>query len=686
MQFTNVQNQKILPFYQSKNIQIENFRKHIIEVEKLVKLKPKDHKKLLFNTFNFTNKLLNSSKKEIIYLKSIKRKELNLNFVHKNKILICRLIEKPCKLTSIQCLVEDNNNKVFLTCFYNFKINKYEDIFKLFKKGQRIAIIEPFLKIGIDGNCFVRVDSPSSVVFDYENPNLSLKAEDLKNKGNSFYLKKNYQMAILYYSEAIKTNNKNSLFFSNRALSRIKEKFYLKAVKDCENAILLNKKNPKFYYRKAVAFEKLNLFKEAIDCLSKIENSEIKKKLEEKIKKKIKEMNKGEYDLENLLKNPFLEYKDCSDFIGKIKIIKINNKGRGIVAKEDIEQGELISATKALGFGIYVENKDKIEWDTGVGCMRKEDQKICYGQILEKLENNPLERLRFSFLYGGNDTKNVDINIFRDNFKFKDNQKFPVLDSNFIQNVLSKNAFSANFNFLLKNKNNPNKGKKNIASGLWMMPSFFNHSCYFNATRVFVGNIMFIRSIIKIKKGEEITLTYVPQLDLKERKEILKRGWGFNCNCLKCNYESKFSGIFLKQLDLVENMLNKKQENKKKRYENLKNLLEIIKNILLKTKNNFKIDYYKVIPKKLYILSCNLSLELASEFHNMKDSLEILSEMEQLIHQYSCDHEMLLENMYFIYSDLFGENNDLTKLIYKKLTKLNKINFGTSILCKNKYK
>ena len=103
------------------------------------------------NTFNFTNKILDSSKKEIIDLKSITRKELLLNNTHKNKVLICKLIERPCKMTSIQCLIEDNNKEVLLACFYNFKIDKYNDIFKFFKNGQKIAIIEPYLKTGMIG-------------------------------------------------------------------------------------------------------------------------------------------------------------------------------------------------------------------------------------------------------------------------------------------------------------------------------------------------------------------------------------------------------------------------------------------------------------------------------------------------------------------------------------------------------
>jgi hypothetical protein len=48
-----------------------------------------------------------------------------------------------------------------------------------------------------------------------------------------------------------------------------------------------------------------------------------------------------------------------------------------------------------------------------------------------------------------------------------------------------------------------------LVSGLWVLPSAFNHACFNNATWDTTGDMLFVRTVRAVKKGEEICLSYI---------------------------------------------------------------------------------------------------------------------------------------------------------------------------------
>ena len=74
-----------------------------------------------------------------------------------------------------------------------------------------------------------------------------------------------------------------------------------------------------------------------------------------------------------------------------------------------------------------------------------------------------------------------------------------------------------------------------IGVGLFLLPSFFNHSCIGNAVVSFVGQRLFIRVIEPVSIGEEIFISYE---DLTRgtimRRQSLKNTYFFDCNCTEC--------------------------------------------------------------------------------------------------------------------------------------------------------
>lgn len=75
------------------------------------------------------------------------------------------------------------------------------------------------------------------------------KSEEMKNKGNEQFQKKKYDLALKWYTKAIKYHTNNHLLYGNRALCFIRCEKYLKAMGDGKRAIILQKNWAKGHYR-----------------------------------------------------------------------------------------------------------------------------------------------------------------------------------------------------------------------------------------------------------------------------------------------------------------------------------------------------------------------------------------------------------------------------------------------------
>uniref|UniRef100_A0A4W4FM73 RING-type E3 ubiquitin transferase n=1 Tax=Electrophorus electricus TaxID=8005 RepID=A0A4W4FM73_ELEEL len=75
------------------------------------------------------------------------------------------------------------------------------------------------------------------------------KSEEMKNKGNEQFQKKKYDLAVKWYTKAIKHHTSNHFLYGNRALAFIRCEKYLKAMGDGKRAIILQQDWAKGHYR-----------------------------------------------------------------------------------------------------------------------------------------------------------------------------------------------------------------------------------------------------------------------------------------------------------------------------------------------------------------------------------------------------------------------------------------------------
>lgn len=81
-------------------------------------------------------------------------------------------------------------------------------------------------------------------------------------------------------------------------------------------------------------------------------------------------------------------------------------------------------------------------------------------------------------------------------------------------------------------------GSEFFGYGCWPAASYFNHSCGPNIEKTREGRVWTFKAGEDIAKGEEICITYLSgeerRLSRGKRRVTLKKNWGFDCACERC--------------------------------------------------------------------------------------------------------------------------------------------------------
>lgn len=82
------------------------------------------------------------------------------------------------------------------------------------------------------------------------------------------------------------------------------------------------------------------------------------------------------------------------------------------------------------------------------------------------------------------------------------------------------------------------EGSEFFGYGCWPAASYFNHSCGPNVSKQRVGRVWEFTTARDVGKDEELCITYLSgeerQLSRGRRMERLRRTWGFECGCERC--------------------------------------------------------------------------------------------------------------------------------------------------------
>ncbi|GIY38108.1 small glutamine-rich tetratricopeptide repeat-containing protein beta [Caerostris extrusa] len=109
----------------------------------------------------------------------------------------------------------------------------------------------------------------NSDVNDENKRKLLLKAECLKNMGNTLMRSNMYSEAAKYYSQAIEIDSNNAVYYCNRAAAYSKLNNFHSAIQDCEKAVQLDPMYAKAYGRMGLAYNSLDENDLAIEAFKK---------------------------------------------------------------------------------------------------------------------------------------------------------------------------------------------------------------------------------------------------------------------------------------------------------------------------------------------------------------------------------------------------------------------------------
>ena len=398
----------------------------------------------------------------------------------------------------------------------------------------------------------------------------------LKMQGNTYMQDKQYLKAVKRYTGALKKlppienssqdDIKNRLItLSNRAEGFLKLGYFYSSLKDCEEILTNNKQNlslldttqkDKIIYRKGRCKEQLATNLDDINKVNDIYDQmseESKKKFNiEDIKKNLNEKKnnmEGKYSKKDLLsyekscmdtinaKKYYLdslnkEFKNTSYF-NKNLIEESYNSTKGVhyIAKEDIKERTLLIVEIPL-----------------VSVYEAEIKK--FSSTFEKFQKMGFSSNELAF--------EILFTIFKDRIEFDEEKKYLINQISTLSCLSLKNANMSKEERMKKFKFNDDDMKDIISNnailtirnerkkitptelcyGIYINCSFFNHSCEPNCFYFGIANMLIVKAIKDIKKGEELTVSYIEPKPMALRKnELLK--WDFTCDCKYCKQEAE---------------------------------------------------------------------------------------------------------------------------------------------------
>ncbi|KAL6043620.1 STIP1 y and U box-containing protein 1 [Balamuthia mandrillaris] len=490
---------------------------------------------------------------------------MTLNNVHEGKVFYCRTIEDACRATALISIVEDQEGQVTRLALYNYAMQTAVPEAVL-PRGTRLALLDPFYKMAMDGQPVLRCDNPAAVVvFDPtecfpgeekeerapETADMEAQANAWKQKGVRHFSEQRFEDAVSCFSKALQLDPNNAVVLSNRAQCYLHLQHPWRAWLDASNALSLDPSSVKSHFRSATALVQLRRFDEAAHHLQLLEqrapNDPAVRKLAVDLVRQRAEAEQGAYDIlametetkKSTLKNHLVGHSDFRSPCVKVVPVMENNKGRGVVATTSLSPGTLVFASKALASAFphdLAERRTGLNMDVQTRSLTTGAHEAMTITIIQRLMHaSPDDVSAFYQLFSGgySSTGKLNDGQVSDETKGIDAPTTPMIDMDCIKAIIRFNSFGPHP--FSEDCTSEDSALTEKPSGLWLDPSYLNHSCQPNCNYFFVGDFMFVVTATQIAAGEELTVAYLPPfLPFSQRQSKLLSGWKFECRCPRC--------------------------------------------------------------------------------------------------------------------------------------------------------
>jgi tetratricopeptide (TPR) repeat protein len=494
------------------------------------------------------------------------------------------------RMVAVTFGVEDTNGWTQTISIYNFpgtqnaNTRELDTIFPLFTV---LAIREPLARMGLaSDHTNIRINSPSDLVFlKPQDPSLSnakwesgrrqfpimaRTTQEWKDVADTHFKSKEYFAAIVAYSYGLRRSSSMMVVLRlNRCLAHLRLENYPAALRDAQAVLtsegLLDAEKTKALYRSGQAkygagnydaargwYRKcLELSPKLADATNGIQNCNLREE----------EHNKGAYDWKAIFDQTSRKDAkvDLADFIGPVKIVEMTHRGggRGVVASDNIKAGELLVRTHYM----YIQNSDRCTQIVSksfasasassgsfyalnflTNLVDMESQYNLFQNMVAKVHMNPHLEGQLYNLYGGDQYPPLPrasspapsrSSILPENVL---NSSVDV-DGGQLNAIRSYNSFGSANHVRVEEAGQPKDKSPDTDSQLHIFPSYINHSCMPNADRFSFCDVMVIRAMRSIPKGEEVFLSYLGiGSAFEDRKDHLSK-WFTQCDCQLCQID-----------------------------------------------------------------------------------------------------------------------------------------------------
>ncbi|KAK2800759.1 hypothetical protein FQN51_005899 [Onygenales sp. PD_10] len=489
-------------------------------------------------------------------LSKIMIKDLVLETHHRGFYILLRSVTPTYTMTAVMVIVEDEGGSALTFQLYNRDKELSADGY--LTEGTVMIVKEPYFKVMSDGNFGLRVDHLSDVNFipdhdpliplswSRQQPASGTSADDWKLRGNNYFNKGGYKLALDCYSKALDcspTTDETRTIKLNRALTYLRTHRFEAALGDLKTVVSPgDKPSEKALFREAQALYHLHRFRESCNVHKVLsqeypENTLAKSEFKRAIAR-LAEKEEGRYQFSQMqreAKKRHPPHLDHATYIGPVCVKPTESRGRGLFTTKAVKAGDLLFCEKA--FTHAFQDPDNI---MGLSLLiNAQTNSVKMGTLAElieltvqKLSKNPSLLPTITDLYHGSykpvDTLQVD--------------GIPVVDTFLVERIIGSNCFGSpllsheyHARAMKGDRQFKSDSEKFHSTGIWPLASYINHSCYSNAERSFIGDMMIVRASQDLAPNTEISFWYKSPLSQGiDNKQIDMSNWGFKCSCAIC--------------------------------------------------------------------------------------------------------------------------------------------------------
>ncbi|KXS94311.1 hypothetical protein AC578_10818 [Pseudocercospora eumusae] len=496
------------------------------------------------------------------HLEPITLAELAFETHHHNRILrATRLATSASRHGSAHYIVEDATGADLLVLdFLPFP----HDL--VLPPHCQVLIKEPYLKIGQDRIAYLSVAHPHDIAVCHSLPSPShddTHSTVLKDAGNVEFKAGRHAIAFHTYTRALNAPNSDRILeanlYRNRALTNIKLARFDHAISDACRAMELDDesdhtKRGKTLLCKGRAEYALENFVAAVESLEQSTKANGTKEAFEALSDALarcSEAETGQYNFGALANHlsPAKPYVDAASFLERVSVKQTPHHGRALFAQEDIAFGNLVLVEKSFCsvFSNQDGGFDATRYEPGRYLPYPMERAAFFKAVLLKMHHNPSMAARVSDLHADLPKPSTP----------------GTLDYFHIERLTALNSLGCRVPKKVDAEPYPfarsYAGKAVGSSGLWIKTAYINHSCIPNAEPSVIGDLMVIKATREIKKGEEITISYVNDIDYKSRSRKIKSSWGFDCSCELCTAEAATSSEDMEERITLRDLITEQQ-------------------------------------------------------------------------------------------------------------------------------